>query len=114
MEEIERLETRIEALRESIVRSRRLMLAGRLAAVLGPAALVLLMLGVLDVTPVRTILAIALAIGGIVLSGSSRASTEQFAGSLKRAEAARNAAIDRLNLVEAAAAPRSLPSDASE
>ena len=113
MEEIERLEFRIEELREAIRRSRRLMLAGRAAAVVGPALLVSFMLGVLDFTPVRMMVTIALAIGGIVLSGSSRASTKQLEGSLKRAEAERTAAIDALELVEIGEAPRSLSSDPS-
>jgi len=113
MEEIERLELRIEELREAIERSRRLMLVGRASAVIGPAVLVSMMLGVLDFTPVRMIVAIALAIGGVVLSGSSRASTEQFERSLRQAEAARSAAIDALELVEVVETPRSLSSDRS-
>jgi len=100
MEEIERLEIRIEELREAIERSRRLMLAGRAAAVVGPALLVCLMLGLLDFTPARMIVGIALAIGGMVLSGSSRASTEQLEGQLKRAEAERTATIGGAELVE--------------
>jgi hypothetical protein len=113
MEEIERLELRIEELREAIVRSRRLMRAGRASAVVGPALLVSMMLGVLYFTPVRMIVAIALAIGGIVLSGSSRASTEEFERSLEQTEAARNAAIDALELVELRGqASVDLPSDA--
>ena len=58
------------------------------------------MLGLLDFTPVRMILGIALAIGGVVLMGSSRASTEQLMLSLRRTEAARSAAIDALDLVQ--------------
>ena len=100
MEEIERLEIRIEELREAILRSRRLMLAGRAAAVAGPALLVCLMLGVLDFTPVRMIVAIALAIGGVVLTGSSRSSTDELERSLTRTEAERRAAIDGAELVE--------------
>jgi hypothetical protein len=100
MEEIERLEIRIEELREAIERSRRLMLAGRAAAVVGPALLVCLMLALLDFTPARMIVGIALAIGGMVLSGSSRASTEQLERSLTRTEAERRAAIDGAELVE--------------
>ena len=113
MEEIERLENRIEELREAILRSRRLMLAGRASAVVGPALLVFMMLGALDFTPVRMIVAIALAIGGIVLSGSSRSSTEELEGQLRRAEAERRAAIDALDLVEIGDAPRSLSSGPS-
>jgi hypothetical protein len=100
MEEIERLENRIEELREAIIRSRRLMLAGRAAAVVGPALIVSFMLGALDFSPVRMIVAIALAIGGIVLSGSSRSSTEELEGQLRRAEAERRAAIDGAEFVQ--------------
>jgi hypothetical protein len=100
MEEIEQLEIRIEELREAIERSRRLMLAGRAAAVVGPALLVCLMLGLLDFTPARMIVGIALAISGTVLSGSSRASTEQLERSLAHTEAVRRAAIDGAELVE--------------
>lgn len=100
MEEIELLELRIEELREAIERSRRLMLAGRAASVFGSALLVAILLGALEFTPVRMIVAIALGIGGIVLSGSSRSSTEQLEGQLKRAEGKRAAALDGAEFVE--------------
>ena len=99
MEQIEQLEIRIEELREAIERSRRLMLAGRACAVIGPVLLVCFMLGLMNFTPVRMIVGIALAIGGVVLVGSSRASTEQLILSLKRTEGERSAAIDALELV---------------
>ncbi len=57
------------------------------------------MLGLMNFTPVRMIVGIALAIGGVVLVGSSRASTEQLILSLKRTEGERSAAIDALELV---------------
>ncbi len=100
VEAIERLENRIGELRDAIRRSRRLMLAGRAAAVVGPALLVSLMLGVLEFSPVRMIAGIALAIGGMVLSGSSRSSTEQLERSLRRTEAERRAALEGAELVE--------------
>ena len=100
MEQIEQLEIRIEGLREAIERSRRLMLAGQACAVAGPAMFVCFMLGLIDFTPVRMIVGIALAIGGVVLTGSSRASTEQLMLSLKRTEEERSAAIDALELVQ--------------
>lgn len=100
MDEIERLEIRIEELREAIERSRRLMLAGQACAVVGPAMFVCFMIGLIDFTPVRMIVGIALAIGGVVLTGSSRASTEQLMLSLKRTEEERSAAIDALELVQ--------------
>jgi len=100
VEQIEQLEIRIEELREAIERSRRLMLAGQASAVVGPAMFVCFMLGLIDFTPVRMIVGIALAIGGVVLTGSSRASTEQLMLSLKRTEEERSAAIDALELVQ--------------
>jgi hypothetical protein len=100
MDEIERLELQIEGLREAIERSRRFVLAGRASAVAGPALLGGFMLGLLEFTPARMILAIALAIGGLVLAGSSRASTDELRRSLQKAEAERNAAIDTLELVD--------------
>ena len=99
MDEIERLEMQIEDLREAIERSRRYALAGRAAAVAGPALLVGFVLGLVSFTPTRMIFALALAIGGLVLMGSSRGSTEELRRSLTRAEAERNAAIDALELV---------------
>jgi hypothetical protein len=100
VEQVEQLEIRIEELREAIQRSRRLIIAGRVCAVVGPALLVCFMLGLLDFTPARVIVGIALAIGGVVLMGSSRSSTEQLELTLKRTEAERNAAIDALELVQ--------------
>jgi len=99
-DEIERLELQIEELRDAIERSARFALAGRGAAVAGPALLVAFLLGLVTFTPTRMILALALAIGGLVLTGSSRASTEELRRSLAKVEAARNAAIDALGLVD--------------
>jgi predicted benzoate:H+ symporter BenE len=100
MDEIERLELRIEELRDAVERSRRWRFAGRASAVLGPALVAGLVLGLLDYTPERVIAALALAIGGLVLMGSSRSSTEELARTLKQAEAERMAAIDALELVQ--------------
>jgi hypothetical protein len=100
MDEIERLELRIEELREAIERSRRLRFAGRASAVIGPALLAGFALGLVAYTPTRMIVALALAIGGVVLTGSSRSSTEELERSLKQAEAERMVAIDALDLVQ--------------
>ena len=98
MEEIERLELRIEKLSEAIERSRRLRLAGRALVVIGPMLLAGFALGLVNDSPTRVIAALALAIGGVVLMGSSRSSTEELERSLKQAETERIAAIDALNL----------------
>ena len=101
VEDIERLELHIETLQDSIARSRRLMLAGRAGAVVGPLLLVALMFGLMVFTPARVLMALALLIGGVVLSGSSKSSTDELERSLARAEAQRNAAIDALGLAPA-------------
>jgi O-antigen ligase len=100
MDEIERLELRIEELREAIARSRRLRLVGQASAVIGPALIVGFVLGLVAYSPTRVLVAFALAIGGVVLAGSSRSSTEELDRSLKQAEAERMAAIDALELVQ--------------
>jgi hypothetical protein len=102
VERIEELEIRIEELREAIQRSQKLMMAGRACTVIGLALLLCSLLGLFDFTPVRMVVGIALSVGGVVLVGSSRASTEQLQFSLMRTEAKRNAAIDSLELVQPA------------
>jgi hypothetical protein len=99
MEQIEQLELRIEELREAIQRSRKLMLAGRACAIIGPTLLVCLLLGLPRFTPSEMIIGITLGIGGLVLMGSSKASTEELELLLKQLEEERNAAIDALDLV---------------
>jgi predicted benzoate:H+ symporter BenE len=84
----------------SIERSRRWRFGGRASAVLGPALMAGLVVGIIDYTPERVIAALALTIGGMVLMGSSRSSTEELERALKQAEAERMAAIDALELVQ--------------
>src|SRR5271154_4919405 len=100
MDEIERLELQIEDLREAIERSRRFALAGGASVVAGPALLVAILIGLVAFTPARTVFALALAIGGVGLSGPSRATTDELRRALARVEALRNAAIDGLELVD--------------
>jgi hypothetical protein len=99
-EQIERLEAQIDELREAIQRSRRLVVAGRACAFAGAALLICLMLGLATFTPVRMIVGITVALGGLVLMGSSVGSTKQLELSLKQTEDERNAAIDALEFVE--------------
>ena len=99
-EQIERLEAEIDELREAIRRSRRLVVVGRACAFAGLALLAGLILGLAIVTPIRMIVGVTLALGGLVLMGSSVGSTRQLQLSLKRTEDERNAAIDALQLVQ--------------
>jgi hypothetical protein len=100
-ERIEALELRIEELSEAIARSRRLATAGRAAAVIGAVLLLGLTMGLLSFTPARVLVALTLLIGGIVLTGSSRSSTDELKRQIALAERERNAAIDALGLVAA-------------
>jgi len=99
-EQIERLEARIDELREAIQRSRRLAIAGRACAFAGAALFICFVLGLATFTPVRMIVGITVALGGLVLMGSSVGSTKQLELSLKQTEDERNAAIDALEFVE--------------
>jgi hypothetical protein len=99
-EQIERLEAQIDQLREAIRRSRRLVVAGRACAFAGAASLICLVIGLATVTPVQMIVGIAVGLGGLILMGSSVASTKQLELSLKQTEDERNAAIDALEFVD--------------
>ncbi len=99
-DEIERLEAEIDELREAIRRSRRLVVAGRACAFTGAALILSLMLGLATLTPLRIIVGVSVALGGLVLMGSSVGSTKQLELSLKATEDKRNAAIDALEFVE--------------
>ena len=99
-EQIERFELRIEELREKIGRSRRLVSIGRACATTGPVLLASLLFGVLSFSAVGMIIGITLGIGGVVLMGSSKATTEELERSLKMIEEKRSAAIDALQLVQ--------------
>ena len=100
MDEIERLEFRIDELRDAIERSRRWRFAGRArpcsARRCWPASCSASSITRRNVLSRR----FALAIGGMVLMGSSRSSTEELERALKQAEAERIAAIDGLDLVQ--------------
>ena len=99
-EQVERLEAQIDQLREAIQRSRKLVVAGRACAFAGAALLICLMLGLATFTPVRMIVGITVALGGLVLMGSSVGSNRQLELSLKQTEDKRNAAIDALEFVK--------------
>jgi hypothetical protein len=99
-EQIEQLEAQLDQLREAIQRSRRLVVAGRACAFAGSALLICLMLGLATFTPIRMIVGITASLGGLVLTGSSMASTAQLELSLKQTEDKRNAAIDALEFVK--------------
>jgi len=85
-ERIERLEGRVEELREAIRRSRILAAAGRACALAGAAWLAGLMFGFATFMPVRFVSGVVVRLGGLILMGSSVGSTRQLELSLRQAE----------------------------
>ena len=102
---IERLEAEIDALREAIRRSRKLVIAGRAGALAGAALFICMALGLAPFMPAWLIVATVVGLGGLVLMGSSVGSTHQLEFSLKRMEDERNAEIDALAFVDLGGGP---------
>ena len=106
-EQIARLEAQIEALAETVEGCRKIILVAKIAIAGGAILILAMLLGM--VQPGLAILsgATAALLGGIVLSGSNRSTAEQALAKMKKAEAARTALIDRLDLqpVEARLTP---------
>jgi hypothetical protein len=100
------LELRIEELAAAIDQSRKLTRLGNVSTMLGLALLAALILTLLGFSPVAMVAGIAFAIGGLVLSGSSKRSTEELMNSLRQAEMQRHAAIDELFNASAAEGDR--------
>lgn len=99
-EHIERLETQIEELQASIRQSRKLMLAGQMSAVLGLLGLVLVAVYGVFLNLAWLVMAVALALGGLVLSGSSQRTTDDLRQALMKAQMSRTEAIDALTLLD--------------
>jgi hypothetical protein len=97
-DEIARLEAQIEALAETIEGCRKIMLVAKVA-VAGGALLVLAMLAGAVGTDLTSLSgATAAVLGGIVLLGSNRSTADQALARMRKAEGARAALIDRLEL----------------
>ena len=100
-EQIEQLEIRIEELRNRSDTGRRLMLAGRACVLIGPVLLVCVLLGLVNFTPVRMIVGLALAMAGSCSRAAAEPSTQQLEFLLRQTEKERNTAIDSLELIQA-------------
>lgn len=97
-EEIARLETRLEALAESLARCRKFRLASQAAIGAGGLWLVAALLGVVSFDPVALLLALAGVIGGTVMYGSNGTTTEQVETEMKEIETRRATLIGTLRL----------------
>ena len=96
--EIERLEERIEALRLSVTRCRKISIAAKAAIAGGFAWLALTFLLIAPFWPSLFFGAIAAVIGGIVLLGSNATTWNETEASLMKTDAARRALIDGIEL----------------
>jgi hypothetical protein len=97
-ERIVRLEVEIEELAEKIERCRKIMLMSQAAIAAAAVLLLAIMLGAIKLDPTTLIAAIAIVIGGTVVLGSNRSTSQQAVAALRTAESDRAELIDLLDL----------------
>jgi hypothetical protein len=97
-DEIVRLEARIEELSDKLEGCRKFILAGRVAAAGGGAALAALLLGVLRFDPAVMACAAAALLGGFVAWGANRSTANETADEIAAAETRRTALIGDIEL----------------
>jgi hypothetical protein len=96
--EIERLETRIEELGETIAKCRKFILMSKLAMAAGGILILAMVLGALRFDPVAMIGAITAVIGGTVLFGSNGSTLQEKTSALQAAEVQRAELIGQITL----------------
>ena len=98
IDEISRLEARIEQLAEVSERCRKIILVSRAAIAGGVALLLVAMLGLSGPGPVAALGSIAAVLGGIVSLGSNVSTLQQTMAAVSDAEALRSDLIGRIDL----------------
>ena len=96
--QIARLETEIEALRESAARCTKIALAARIAIGAGGAVFAAMLLGLIEANALWLMIGAICAMGGIVLYGSNRTTAEQIAARIANAERLRAELIGDMEL----------------
>ncbi len=91
---IEALEERIAELHDAVERSRKLVLAGRVAGWGGGALALLTLTGLFALPPAAFVVGLTGALGGIALAGSSGSSADQALAEIAELERRRSAMID--------------------
>jgi O-antigen ligase len=99
-DEIADLEVRIIDLSEAAERCARTMLAAKVAVAAAVFLLIVMLAGLIRFSPLVFVLAVAGALGGVALFGSTRSTRDQIVATLKAHEAQRAEMIDRLALQE--------------
>jgi hypothetical protein len=100
-EQIIRLEAEIDQLAETIERCRKIRLVGQAAVALGAMLFLAVIFTPMSYSPAALMAAIALILGGIVVLGSNRSTSQQAFAALRTAEADRAELISQLDLTPA-------------
>jgi len=98
IDEISRIEARLDELGEMDERCRKIILASKVAISAGIGLLLAMMLGLLGSSQVVAIGAIAAVLGGIVSLGSNVSTLQQTVAAMAAAERLRSELIDRIDL----------------
>ena len=96
--QISRLEGRIDGLAETLERCRKIALVSKAAIAAGAIGMAVMTLGPIRIDPMAMLAAMTAVIGGIVVFGSNRSTSEQIAAGMRAAEALRAELIGRLEL----------------
>jgi hypothetical protein len=98
IDEISRIEARIEELAEVSERCRKIILVSKAAIAGGAALLLVMMLGLFGSNQVVAIGSIAVVLGGIVSFGSNVSTLRQTTAAISAAEVLRSNLISRIDL----------------
>ncbi|AXK83067.1 hypothetical protein DW352_22640 [Pseudolabrys taiwanensis] len=97
-DDIAQLETRIEELRATRERCRKISLVGRIALYISGLWLILTLTSLLPFSPTPFFAALAAVLGGFVLLGSNKTTWEQTEEELRKAEAMRDQFIGSITM----------------
>jgi len=98
VDDISRLEARIEELAEVCERCRKIILASKVAIAGGIACLLVIMFGLFGPSQAAAIGSIAMVLGGIVSLGSNVSTLRQTTAAMHAAEQRRSTLINELDL----------------